>query len=73
MARPTVARIDLDALAHNVAAVRRLIGRRTLCGVVKADAYGHGAAGAARAMGLAGVDVVGVALTEEAAKVYKCF
>ena len=66
MARPTVARIDLDALAHNVAAVRRLIGRRTLCGVVKADAYGHGAAVVARAMELAGVDMFAVALTEEA-------
>jgi len=42
MARPTVARVDLDAVAHNVRAIRRLVGERKICAAVKADAYGHG-------------------------------
>src|SRR5262249_43992320 len=42
--RPTVARIDLAALRHNFAIARRLGGPRLgLLGVVKANAYGHGA------------------------------
>ncbi len=65
MARPTVARIDLDALAHNVRWVRRLVGGRRVCAVVKADAYGHGAPLASRAMDEAGADMFAVAMTEE--------
>ncbi len=66
MARPTVARIDLNALAHNVEQVRKLVGQRTICAAVKADAYGHGAAVVCHALSRAGVDVFGVAMTEEA-------
>ncbi len=65
MARPTVARIDLDALADNVRAVRSLVGGRTICAAVKADAYGHGAAVVCHTLGRAGVDLFGVAMTEE--------
>ena len=48
--RPTCARIDLEAFAHNVRLAVRLAGpdRRVLA-VVKADAYGHGAVPVARA------------------------
>ena len=66
MARPTVARIDLDALAHNVAQVRKLVGERKICAAVKADAYGHGAPVICHALSRAGVDMFGVAMTEEA-------
>ena len=66
MARPTFARIDLDALMHNVRALRSLIGSRKICAAVKADAYGHGAPAVARAMSAAGVNMFGVAMTEEA-------
>ncbi len=65
MARPTVARIDLNALAHNVEQVRGLVGQRKICAAVKADAYGHGAAVVCHALSRAGVDVFGVAMTEE--------
>jgi alanine racemase len=42
--RPNVLQIDLDAAAHNVRAVRTLVGaERTLFAVVKADGYGFGA------------------------------
>jgi alanine racemase len=66
MARPTVARIDLNALAHNVDQVRRLVGQRKICAAVKADAYGHGAAVVCHALSRAGVDLFAVAMTEEA-------
>jgi len=66
MARPTVARIDLDALRHNVLAVRRLVGDRSICAAVKADAYGHGAPIVCHAMAGVGVEMFGVAMTEEA-------
>ena len=41
--RRTWAEIDLDALAHNYQTLRRRTETRFV-GVVKADAYGHGAA-----------------------------
>ena len=42
--RRTWAEIDLDALAHNYETLRRRIGAGVkFLGVVKADAYGHGA------------------------------
>jgi len=66
MARPTVACIDLDALAHNVAQIRKLVGRRKICAAVKADAYGHGAVVVCHALSRAGVDMFAVAMTEEA-------
>jgi len=66
MPRPTFARIDLDAVAHNVQAVKRLIGDRKICAAVKADAYGHGAPAVAKVMSMAGADMFGVAMTEEA-------
>ena len=41
--------IDLGALRRNVETLRRVLGRAELWAVVKADAYGHGSADAARA------------------------
>ena len=59
-----VAHIDGSALAHNLRVVRaRAVGSRVLA-VVKADAYGHGAERAARA--LAPADGLAVARMEEA-------
>lgn len=65
--RPTRARIDLEALAHNVRLAVRLAGpdRRVLA-VVKADAYGHGAVRAAEAALAAGAAKLGVATPGEA-------
>ncbi|MBI1959842.1 MAG: alanine racemase [Candidatus Rokubacteria bacterium] len=43
--RPATLKIDLDAAAENVRAVRRLVGsERSIVAVVKADGYGFGAA-----------------------------
>jgi alanine racemase len=64
--RPTWAEIDLDALAHNFRAVRGRVGPGVkVMGVVKADAYGHGAAACARRLEAEGADWFGVATPEE--------
>lgn len=62
--RPARALIDLQALRHNYRLARRLGGGRALA-VVKADAYGHGAATCARALE-AEADGFAVAAIEEA-------
>jgi alanine racemase len=59
--------VDLDALRHNVAAIRRRIPPTTqLMAVVKADAYGHGLAQVAGVLMHAGVDAFAVANLTEA-------
>ncbi len=64
--RPTWAEIDLDALAANFQAVRRRVGDDVgVMAVVKADAYGHGAAACARRLAAEGAEWFGVALPEE--------
>lgn len=66
MPRPTFAEVRLSRLGENLRALRGLLapGVRVL-GVVKADAYGHGAIPAARALEEAGIDRLGVALVSE--------
>jgi alanine racemase len=64
--RPTWAEIDLDALAANYRAVRGRVGAGVrVMGVVKADAYGHGAAACARRLADEGAEWFGVAMPEE--------
>lgn len=63
--RPTVATIDLDALAFNFHSSKRFIGDVKYLAVVKANAYGHGAFDCARRLEAEGVDWFGVALVEE--------
>ena len=65
--RPTWAEINLDALAANFRAVReRLDAGVKMMGILKADAYGHGAVRCARRLAKEGADWFGVALVEEA-------
>lgn len=59
--------IDLDALGHNLALLRRLAGPGVpIRPVVKADAYGHGAVPIARALEGLGVEGLCVAAFDEA-------
>lgn len=59
--------IDLDALARNLAEVRRFVGTSVrICAVVKADAYGHGAVTVSQTLAAHGVDHLAVACLEEA-------
>ena len=63
----TWAEVDLDALAHNYHALKSHVhtGCRFL-GVVKADAYGHGAVPVSRALAELGADYLAVSNFEEA-------
>ncbi len=64
------ARIDLDALRHNCAELRRRIGPEVeLCPVLKADGYGHGAAHCVGAAVEAGADRIAVATAREALQI----
>jgi alanine racemase len=62
--RAATAAIDLTALRHNLAEVRRRVLGSKIMAVVKANAYGHGAGRVLPA--LAGADMLGVACIEEA-------
>jgi alanine racemase len=62
--RPTRVVVDLDALSHNLAAIRGRVGVPVM-GIVKANAYGHGLVPVARHLEAQGVDQLGVAFLEE--------
>ena len=62
--RSTVADVDLDAIAANLAAIRSRAGAEVIA-VVKADAYGHGAEAVAETAFEAGAVMVAVATVEE--------
>jgi len=64
--RPTRAEINLANLRHNLRVLKRAAGNAAVYGVLKADAYGHGAKALARTLERAGADGVCVALLEEA-------
>lgn len=63
--RPTRVEVDLAALGRNVAAIRALAPGAEILAVVKANAYGHGAALISKALEAEGVKMLGVALIEE--------
>ena len=61
------AEIDLDALAHNYHVLRARIGPASrFMGVVKADAYGHGAAQVSRTLEELGAEYLAVSNLDEA-------
>lgn len=64
--RPTVAHIDLNALSANFHNTKSFVGNDLkYMGVVKANAYGHGAVRCALRLEDEGVDWFGVAIPEE--------
>ncbi|MBN1826947.1 MAG: alanine racemase [Candidatus Eisenbacteria bacterium] len=64
---PVWAEVDLDAVAHNCAEVRKIIGpQRTILMVVKADGYGLGAIAVSHEAARNGVGYLGVATLDEA-------
>ena len=62
--RPTRIRVDLDALSHNLRALRAHAGVPVM-GIVKANAYGHGLVPVGRHLQAQGVEQLGVAFLEE--------
>jgi alanine racemase len=70
--RPVWTEINLDALAHNMREARRLAKPSALVmGVVKADAYGHGAVKVSKTLIDNGADMLGVAILSEAIELRK--
>jgi alanine racemase len=63
--RPAWAEISRSALRHNVAVVREILGPTAVCGVVKANGYGHGAVRAATTIASAGAAGLAVAIFDE--------
>jgi alanine racemase len=65
--RPTWVEVDLNRLESNFLALRKLLPRSVkIMTVIKADAYGHGAAPVALRLQRLGVDALAVAILEEA-------
>ncbi|HTZ95592.1 MAG TPA: alanine racemase [Terriglobales bacterium] len=65
--RPTWAEVSLGTLRQNFRAVQKHIGNGvTICAVVKADAYGHGAVECSRALEAEGATWFGVTSLDEA-------
>ena len=65
--RPTWADVSLATLRQNFRTVQKHVGTRvTVCAVVKADAYGHGAVECSRALGAEGANWLGVTSLDEA-------
>src|SRR5580765_1052841 len=68
--RPTVAEVSLGTLRNNLREAQRLVGARVgVMAVVKADAYGHGAATAACAFLDAGAAMLGTSSVGEAVEI----
>ena len=66
----TWAEVDFDKLAHNYHALRGLAPAGTkYLGLVKADAYGHGAVPVAKKLEELGADYLGVACLDEAIEI----
>lgn len=64
--RRTWAEIDLDALENNLKKIRAQVGERPkLLGVIKADAYGHGAVRVAKHLERVGADYLAVSNADE--------
>ena len=66
MIRGPVATISLSAIAHNFQSVKRIVQNRPIIAVVKADAYGHGAAAVSARLLKEGASCLAVAYTGEA-------
>ncbi len=69
MHEPSVLEVNLSAVDQNMAAVRQLVGPDCqLCPIVKADAYGLGAARVARRLATSGASMVAVYSLPQAAE-----
>jgi alanine racemase len=57
--------VDHAAIRHNLRVIRAMVPRAAVIGVVKADAYGHGAVAVARTLVSAGTERLAVATVDE--------
>jgi alanine racemase len=63
--RPAWAEVSTSAISHNVRALRAVVGEASICAVVKANGYGHGAVVVANAALRGGATSLAVALVDE--------
>lgn len=63
--RMTVAKIHIDNLYNNFQNIKKIVGKRKIIGVVKANAYGHGLIEIARYLQEFGIDYLAVAFVTE--------
>lgn len=64
--RPSWIEIDVDAIMHNIKEIKRHIGKKKeIIGVIKGDAYGHGAVEIAKQIIPVGVKYLAVATVDE--------
>jgi len=66
MLRPYYAEVNLDNIRHNINEVKKVATGKRIIGVIKADAYGHGAVEVATLLKEEGVDFFAVAVVTEA-------
>ncbi len=72
MNNSTWVEIDLNAIANNLKTIKRKVGHDTkILGIVKADAYGHGAVSVSKTLVNNGVNMLGVAFPEEGIELRK--
>ncbi|HBC96710.1 MAG TPA: alanine racemase [Clostridium sp.] len=64
--RPVWEEVNLDNLTYNIGQIKSKVGDRQLIGVVKADAYGHGAVEVSQVLLENGVERLAVAVLDEA-------
>lgn len=64
MNNTAIAKIDLQALSHNLAQIRTLVPGKKIIAMIKSNAYGHGLIAVAKA--LSNVEALGVATISEA-------
>lgn len=69
--RPTICEIDLAALRHNFRELKKRAEGREVMGMVKANAYGHGAVAVSRVLAGEGASIFGVASVEEGIELRK--
>lgn len=68
--RPLWMELDLGAIEHNLAVVRRLADRRRLIASIKANGYGHDAVTMAGALAQLGVDTLWTGSIDEASAIH---
>lgn len=69
--RPAWVEINLDNLIYNINQIKNKVGKRDIVGVVKADAYGHGADEIAPVLLKNGFTKLAVAILDEAIELRK--
>ena len=69
--RPTIAQVDLSAIAYNIQSIKKQVHPAQVMAVVKAEAYGHGAVYVAQTAIQNGATYLGVAIVEEAIELRK--